>query len=322
MAESRLTAEGTHQGAFTTLDWGLLLGPAVIWGSSFFFIEIGLRAFEPMVITGLRVLFGFLALSFIPSARVPVDRRDLPRIALLGFTWMAFPLSMFSISEQWIASSVAGMLNAAMPLFTAIVATFLLRRAPGRNQMLGLGVGFVGVILISLPTIGDGSSSALGVGLVLAAIAFYAVSINLAIPIQQKYGSIPMFWRMQAFALVMLAPFSLASVPSSHFEWPSLLCCIALGALGTGLAFVLAGNLAGRVGASRASIITYLMPPLSILLGVAFLDETLAVLAAVGTPIVLVGAWLTSRADRAPRVAPIIDGELSVCEEPTTSKRR
>ena len=248
MADSRLTSEGTHQGAFTPLDWGLLLGPAVIWGSSFFLIEIGLRAFEPMLITGLRVLFGFLALSLIPAARTPVDRADLPRLALLSITWMAFPLSMFSISEQWISSSVAGMLNAAMPLFTTAVATVLLRRAPGRYQIVGLGVGFVGVVLISLPTIGDGSSSAFGVGLVIAAVASYGVSINLAIPLQQKYGSLPMFWRIQCFAMVVLAPFALASVPASEFEWPSLLCCIVLGALGTGLAFVMAGNLAGRVG--------------------------------------------------------------------------
>ena len=307
MADSRLTAEGTHQGAFTPLDWGLLVGPAVIWGSSFYFIDIGLRAFAPTVVTGLRVLFGFVALAIIPAARVKVDRADLGRIALLGFTWMAFPLSMFSIAEQWISSSVAGMLNAAMPLFTTVVATVMLRRAPGHKQLVGLGLGFIGVVLISLPTLGDGSSSIVGVVLVVTAVASYGLSINLAVPIQQKYGSLPMFWRMQAFALVMLAPFALAGVPSSDFAWGPLAACVTLGALGTGLAFVMAGNLAGRVGGPRASITTYLVAPWSILMGVFLLNETLAPLALVGTPVVLAGAWLTSRADPAPEQFPIVE---------------
>jgi drug/metabolite transporter (DMT)-like permease len=292
-----VTAEGTHRGAFRPTDWALLLVPGVIWGSSFYFIAEGLETFAPGVITFLRIVFGFATLSVFPAVRRRVDRTDWPRVAVLAVTWFAFPLTMFPFAEERVSSSLTGMLNGATPLFVAAVATILLRRLPGRYQIIGLVVGFTGVLLIAAPSLGDGSSSVVGVVLVLLALSSYGISFNLAVPLQQRYGSLPVLWRAQAIAIVLTAPLGLAGAPDSHVEAGPLLAIVALGAFGTGVAYVLAGALAGRVGATRASVTTYLIPVVALVLGVVLRDESVATLSLVGSAVVLSGAWLTSRSD-------------------------
>ena len=129
------TSEGSSAHAFAPLDWGLLGAAALIWGSSFLLIAEGLESLEPGVVTFLRVLFGWLALGIVPSApAAPTSPRRTGRASpLLGLVWLALPMTMFPIAEQWISSSVTGMLNGALPLFSAAIASILLRRLPGRR---------------------------------------------------------------------------------------------------------------------------------------------------------------------------------------------
>lgn len=291
------TAEGTSAAAFAPLDWGLLLSAAVIWGSSFLLIAEGLEALRPGTITWLRVIFGFGALTCFPAARrVRVDRQDWPRIAVVGLTWMAFPMTMFPIAEQWISSGVTGMLNGALPLFSALVASILLRRAPGRVQLIGLAVGFAGVVLVSLPSMQGGSKTALGASLVLVAMASYGIATNVVVPLQQRYGTLPVIWRAQVVAIVLTAPYGLVGLPASHFEWVPVLAVVALGALGTGIAFLAAGTLIGRVGATRGSVLGYLLPVVAVVLGALVRNETVEAIAVIGMVLVMAGAWITSRA--------------------------
>jgi drug/metabolite transporter (DMT)-like permease len=297
------TAEGTHAGSYRPLDWVLLATAGGIWGSSFFFIAEALEAFSPMLITWLRVVLGFLTLSCVPQAHAPVDRADRPRIALLSVVWMAFPLSMFPLAEQRVSSSVTGMLNGATPIFVAIVATLLLRRLPGVRQRAGLALGTFGIVLIGLPSIDDGGSSAIGVLLILLALACYGVSLNVVVPLQQRYGALAVFRRVAGLAALLLTPFGLAAIPSSSWSWKAAACTLALGVLGSAVAYIAAGTLAGRVGSTRASTTTYLIPVVSLVLGVAVRDESVAALSIVGSAIVLSGAFLVTRAERrAPNV--------------------
>ena len=218
-------------------------------------------------------------------------------MALIGLTWMALPLTLFPLAELYVDSSVAGMINGSTPLFAAVFASALLLTAPGRRQAIGLAVGFVGVVAISLPSLRGAEASPLGVGLLLVAVVLYGLSANLAVPLQQKYGGLPVMWRVQISALVMTAPYGLASVPASDFGWASLAAVMVLGFLGTGWAFVAMANLMGRAGAARGSVAIYVTPVVAIGLGVVFRDETVAGLALVGTALVLVGAWWASRAE-------------------------
>ena len=293
------TAEGTSDQPFEPADWALLLVPSLIWGASFLLIAEGLEAFRPGVVTFLRIAFGFVALSAIPAARrTRIDRHDWPRVALVGVVWMAFPMTMFPLAEQWISTSVTGMLNGAMPLFSGAVAGLLLRRLPGRMQLVGLAVGFAGVVAVSLPSWRGGSQPALGASLVVAAMCSYGFATNLMVPLQQRYGSVPVIWRAQAVAIALTAPFALFGASDSTVEARPLAAVVVLGAVGTGLAFIAAGTLMGRVGATRGSVLAYIIPVVALMLGVLVRGETVAPVAVAGLALVLAGAFLATRAGR------------------------
>ena len=295
---STLTSHGSSQDAFAVLDWALLTGIALIWGSSFLFMAVGLEAFEPGVVTLARVLLGVAALAVFPRSRRPIERSDRPRVALLGFTWMAIPLTLFPIAQQWIDSSVAGMVNGAVPITTAIWASILLRGLPGTRQIIGIAVGFLGVALIFLPELRDSSATALGTALVTFAVILYGLSANMAVPLQQRYGALPVLLRAQLWALTLVVPVGLAQLPGSRWEWDAALAMLPLGVLGTGLAYVLMTTLVGRVGGTRGSVAIYFVPVVAIALGVVVRGEVVEPEALIGTALVLVGAWSTSRRER------------------------
>jgi drug/metabolite transporter (DMT)-like permease len=292
------TARGTRPEAFGPPEWGLLGAIALMWGSSFVFIEIGLDVLHPTVITLIRIALGAAALAVFPRARRPVAREDWPRLALLSVVWMSLPLLLFPIAQQWIDSSLAGMINGAMPLFAAGFYSMLLRHPPGPLQIVGLVVGFLGVVTILVPETAGASASLLGAGLVLLATACYGLAANLAVPLQQRYGSLPVILRAQAVALVTVLPFGLAGLPGSRFTWPAAASMLALGVLGTGLAFVMMAALVGRAGAARGAVAIYFIPVVATIEGALFLNETIAPLALGGVALVLLGAWLTSRRER------------------------
>lgn len=289
------TATGTNREAFGTTEWGLLTAVALIWGSSFLFMAIGLESFRPGVVTLARVGLGAATLALVPRARAPIAREDRSRTLMLGVIWIGIPLSIFPIAQQWIDSSVAGMLNGAVPITSAIFATVMLRRLPGWRQLIGIAIGFVGVVAISVPEIVDSSSTALGAFLVICAIVLYGLATNVAVPLQQKYGALPVLFRAQLAALVIVVPYGLIEIPGSTWSWSAALAMVPLGVLGTALAFVFMATLVGRVGGPRGAIAIYFVPVVAIVLGVVFRDETIAPLAAMGVVLVMAGAWAASR---------------------------
>lgn len=291
--------EGSSFEAFAPRDWGFVAAIAVMWGSSFLFIAMGLDAFAPGLVSLVRVALGALTLALFPRARTPIgDRSDLLRIAVLGQLWIGVPFLLFPIAQQHVDSSVAGMINASMPIAAATWGIVLLRRLPGRIQLVGLAVGFAGIIGVFLPQLRESEATAFGAVLLLLAVVMYGLSTHLVVPLQQKYGGLAVIWRAQLSALVLIAPVGLWQLPESSFAWSSALAMVPLGVLGTGLALVWMADLAGRVGGSRASVAIYLVPLVAIVLGVLVRDERIAPLALAGMALVLVGAYLTSRAER------------------------
>jgi len=280
----------------SAVDWLLLLGPGVIWGASFLFIAEALRSIGPNGLTFVRILVGFVTLGFVPASRGPVLRSDWKGVALLGVIWLAFPLSMFPFAEQRVSSALTGMLNGANPLFTAMVAALLSRRAPSRGVAAGLAVGLAGTFLVALPTLHEGRSSLEGVLLIVAGVGSYGFALNLARPLQQRNGALPVIWRAQAVALVLTAPLGVPELLTAHWSLGPLLSLLALGALGTGLAYVLVAVAAGRVGATRASATTFLIPPVALVLGVVVRGEHVALVSIAGAAVCVAGAWIIRRA--------------------------
>lgn len=281
--------------AFSSKDWLLLVATALTWGSSFVWTEIGLENFAPTLITLVRILFGAGTLALVAKARTPVERDDWPAIALLGAVWMAAPLLLFPIAQQWIDSSLAGMINGSMPIFAGVTAALLLRRLPPTRTMIGIALGFLGVVAVSWPAVQGSSATALGAGLVLLATVCYGVAINIAVPLQHKYGPLPVVLRAQLVALGLTFFPGVFGATQSSFDWGSLVVMIPLGCLSTGLAFVWMTSLVGRVGAARGSVTIYFLPVIAIALGAAFLNESIAAISLVGTALVIAGAFITSR---------------------------
>jgi drug/metabolite transporter (DMT)-like permease len=292
---SSTTAAVTTSRPTAASDWGLIAIPGVIWGASFLFIAEGLHAVDPMGLTLLRVVVGFAALAFFRASWKPIEKADWVRIIWLAFLWMAFPLSMFPFAEQRISSALAGMLNGAVPLSAAIIASVIAGRMPSRGIMNGLAVGLAGVVLMAIPDLGDPSSAA-GVLMVVIACVSYGFAPNLARPLQMKYGSLPVIWRAQAVAMLMLLPFGFRDVANAQWSPIPVFSLLALGALGTGVAHVVMATASGRLGATRASATAFLIPPVALLLGVLLRDEHVAPLAIVGGALCVGGAWIMRRA--------------------------
>lgn len=289
------TAHGSNRQSFGWAEWGLLAAVAAIWGSSFLLIAEGLESFSPAFITSSRFVLGFVTLFAFPSARRPVDKRDWPAIGAVAVIWMALPMFMFPVAQQWISSSLAGMINGAVPLFAAVVAAVLLSRRPGVVQTVGLIVGFIGVALVSARGGSETANGYLGVGLLLFAVMCYGLGINLAVPLQQRHGALPVLLRALGLAALLTVPFGLLSTPTGSVSGSSLAALVALGSLGTGLAFVAMTTLVGKAGATRGAVATYFIPIVALILGVSFRSETASIWSLLGIALILIGAWFTSR---------------------------
>jgi len=150
-------------------------------------------------------------------------------------------------------------------------------------------------VMISVPSLTEGSNEALGVALVLGASVSYGVALNIAPPLQKKYGPVNLMTKLLAVAAVLTAPYGLWEVDEVSYELKPTLSVIFIGVVGTGIAFAIMATLVGRVGGTRASFITYLIPVVALALGVAFQDDDVSALAVTGVAFVVAGALMASR---------------------------
>jgi drug/metabolite transporter (DMT)-like permease len=208
----------------------------------------------------------------------------------------AAPALLFAIAETELDSAVAGMITSGTPILSLVVAGVMMRSLPPRTQAAGISVGFVGIVLMTLPSLRGANAAPAGVVLVLVATVGYAISGNLLVPLQQRYGGPAVTLWALGLSSVVLAPFAVATVAESDFTLGSVVAVLILGIVGTGIARSLAATLAGRAGAPRMSTTTYLVPVVAIVLGVTFRNETVTPIAVAGVALVLAGAIIASRA--------------------------
>jgi drug/metabolite transporter (DMT)-like permease len=303
------------------VSWALLIVPGAIWGASFLFIAEGLEALAPNGVTFVRLLIGFASLSLVPAARRPLAAGDGWPTAALGVIWLAFPLSLFPFAEQRVSSALTGMLNGAMPIFTAIVAGLLARRWPSRPVVAGLVVGVAGCVLMALPGLDGGSSSA-GIAMIVVALVSYGVALNLALPLQRRSGALALVWRALGVAVLITAPLGVPAALEAQWTTRALLAMLALGALGTCVANVLLTIAAGRVGATRASATTFLIPVVALVLGVVVRDEHVAPLSVAGAAVCLAGAWMIRRAPAAANIAQLVTNKGVICPDISITEPR
>ena len=283
---------------FGVTDWLLALGMALTWGSSFLLIDIIIRDAPTSFVPFGRSFFGMVALFIVPGSRDKIAREHWAKIWVLGLIWMALPFFLFPIAERTVASSIAGMMNGALPVAVIVVTSVWIRTKPSAQRIVAVLVGFLGIVLIAVPSINDGTSAdAKGIFYLLAALMCYAVALNIARPLQAIYSPATLMLRVVSISTVLSAPLGLYALRTTTFTFALFGATFVLGALGSGIAFLLFGTLLTRTGTVRAMIPTYFTPIVGTLLGVIFNDEKVHSLSLVGMLIVIFGAWLTSRPD-------------------------
>lgn len=262
--------------------WFLFILLGAIWSSSFMWIKIAVQEVGPITLVAFRVLFGLLfgvAVIFIQRVQLRRSLKEWSPLLILGITNVAIPFFLISWGEQTIDSAVAAILDATVPLFTILIAHYLLHDDKMTvPKVLGLLMGFAGVVVLMSKDIGDSFGSVLGQLAVVLACAFYAGSAVYARKTTENTPGIlrsagPLVSATVVMWLATPLVESPVKIPQLGITWIALLF---LGILGSGFAFVLSYYLIHEIGPTRTSMVTYLFPLGGVLLGVVFLDEQLS----------------------------------------------
>jgi drug/metabolite transporter (DMT)-like permease len=306
--------------------WALFLSLAAIWGSSFLFIRLALDdGVPPFTIVLFRAALGGLLLTgllVLSGGRLRLDLATWRRMAILGLTNIVIPYALISWGQQYIPSGMASILNATVPLFTFLLATVVLHdEAFTLARIGGLLVGFAGVVLLALPSLGSAMDDARSVLAVEGMLAVALAGISYAIAavytrrrltgrplVKTADGSLrpPTAHEIalgstlvslvvvSALALVLERPAGgLIHLPATPAAWFGVLW---LGLLGTGLAYLLFFRILERWGATRTTLVTYILPVVAITLGFVFLGERLRPIELVGGALVIGGVVIVNGA--------------------------
>jgi drug/metabolite transporter (DMT)-like permease len=287
--------------------WFVFISLGLIWSSSFLWIKIGVQEIGPMALVAFRMSFGAVtavAIGVYQKVAWPRDWKTWGIFAILGPASLAIPIFFISWGEQTIDSAVASILNATTPLFTIVIAHFLLQDDKMTVQkVLGLLIGFAGVIiLLSKDLVAGAQNSVIGQAAVILASLFYAGSAVFARKLTQHVdgivrGAMPLITStifMWTVGPLTEKPFEF---PSLHLTWIAILW---LGILGSGLAVIMLYYLIHEIGPTRASMVTYLFPVGGVILGVIFLNEHLSWQLVAGTLLIIASLavvnWKTKNA--------------------------
>ena len=284
------------------IDWLLFVLLGFLWGSSYLFIKIGVDAgLAPFTLVMLRLLIGAALLAAVVAVareRLPRSPRIYAHLVVMGVLSVALPFSLITWAEQSVDSALAAILTAPIPLFVILIAAFVLKdERITVNRLAGLAIGFVGVaILVGFdPAELAGGTLLAEVALIGAAISYAAGGVYAKRTMHGLRPMIPALFQV-VFAFVISGVLALA------FERPletrptfeAILAVVWLGLLGSGLAYLVFFHLLDRWGATRTSMVAYLIPVYGIVLGAAVLSEPIDARLLIGTALVIGGIALVN----------------------------
>jgi drug/metabolite transporter (DMT)-like permease len=307
-------------------SWSLLLVLGAIWGASYLFIKIGLRDLSPSMVAFLRIALAALVLVPVAASQGALDgvRSRAGWLALVGAVQVAAPFLLISAGEVEISSSLAGILVASAPLFTALLAVWVDREE--RSQGLRLGgvlVGFAGVaLLLGVDLGGSGSALLGGLAVVLASLG-YAIGGFLVKHRLAGMAPLGMSAAVMVAATVLLFPPALFTAPEAAPGFGPAAAVAVLGVLGTGIAFVIFYGLIASIGPARTFLVTYIAPAFAVVYGALLLSEEVTVATLAGLALILSGSWLAAegRLPGRPRVE-VEEGPPSMPVEPARGETR
>ena len=264
----------------------------VLWASAFVGIRAAGQALQPGPLALGRLLIGSLALgAFVAYRREPFPaRRDLPWIVACGVLWFGIYNVGLNAAERLVDAGTAAMLVGVGPILMALIAGVVLREGFPRPLMAGIVVSFAGLLVIGLSSSGGGSSVGWGVLLCFVAALAYAVAVVIQKPLLARVSALQITWLACTVGAIACLPFAPALVhESAHASAGPLLWTLYLGALPTAVAFTTWAYALARTSAGRLGVTTYLVPPISILLGWLILGEVPTLVALGGGVLCLAG---------------------------------
>jgi drug/metabolite transporter (DMT)-like permease len=276
----------------------LFAATSVIWGSSFLFIRVAVEHMPPSAVVFGRTVLGAAFLVPLAARRRAFRgvRRVIVPVIVVTVLDMAAPTFLTAWGEQHVSSSAAGILTATDPLFTAVVALWLIRsEVPDRKRLAGLVIGFGGVIALLGIDVRGSVAELLGAGAVLLSALGYAVAALLYRRWLADEPALAVTAAMTAISSVAFLAPAAVDLPRHLPPASSLLALAVLGIVNTGVAYWLFYLLIDEAGAATASVITYVMPVVALFLGVGLLGEPLTIGAVAGLLLIALGAWLATR---------------------------
>jgi drug/metabolite transporter (DMT)-like permease len=279
----------------------VLLVLAAVWGSSFLFIKIGVAEMHPVTLVATRLVVGatiLLVVLYGRGLRLPTEARTWVDLLVVGVTGLIIPYVLITWGEQFIDSNLAAILNATVPLFSVLL-TYIWTRDEQWNslKLAGILVGFAGVMVaVGIGAINGDRASLEGDIAILVASFFYAIAgIYGRRAFRGMPALVPATGQLVSGA-VLITPVALLGwgIPDPLPSSIAIGAVLALGVLGTSVAYILLYWLMERIGATRTSMVTYLLPPFAIVYGAVFLDEAISRNAILGLGLVIVGILLAN----------------------------
>ena len=279
-------------------DWFLLTTLAAIWGSAFMFIKISAVIFGPILLVTLRLLIaGFVFMPFLlRKKKRPLFKSYLPAILIIAIVSNAIPFSMFAYASLGATSNMLGILNGTTAFLTTVIAYFWLKESVSLKQIVGLLLGFIGVLILVNPS--NGSTTFIASMCAMIGSLCYAFNATYL----QKYHSnsdkiVLIGWSMLfgGFFMIPLASFNL---PDAMPDTNSILALFWLAVISTGVGYLAYVRLIDRIGAVKTVTLTYLLPVFSIIWGAIFLQEEITFIILGGFIFVMMGMYFANSSNK------------------------
>jgi drug/metabolite transporter (DMT)-like permease len=275
------------------------LALSAIWGASFLFIKVAVEhGVPPAGVAFGRVAIGALVLLAVVRTRLPRGRVVNAHLFVVALVMNTLPFTLFAYGEQHVSSVLAGIYNATTPLLTLLaVLLFLPSERPTPQKLVGLGVGFVGVLVVLGPWQSFGGGELGGQLMCLGAAACYGIGATYMrrfLAGRPESGTELAASQLSWGTLQLLIVTLVVGDTPHDVTTSAVLSMIALGALGSGVAYILFFKLIREAGATSATTVTYVIPVFSTVLGIAVLGEALTWNEPVGAVIVLASVWFAS----------------------------
>jgi drug/metabolite transporter (DMT)-like permease len=284
------------------LLWIVFVLLGFMWGSSYFFIKVGVEAgLPPLTLVASRLFFGFLVLATVVRlAREPLPRsaRQYGHLVVMSVVNIVLPFFLITWGEQSIDSALAAILNATVPLFVIVLAPlFLPDEHVTLNRVVGLAVGFVGVLVLFVPDLGvlEGDSLLGWFALLGSAVSYAVGNVYAKRNVRGLRPMIPALFQV-SFALVISATLALVlerPIGRVQVAPEALFAVVWLGILGSGFAYLAYFRILQDWGATRTSLVAYLLPVFGIALG-TFIGEAITLNRIAGTGLIIAGVALVN----------------------------